>query len=274
MMAGRQQILRTLIVDEEPQARQNLTHHLEIMKGVSVAGEARNGNEALKFIREKSPDLVFFTFKLPDANGPEIVLQLEPENMPVIVFITDPDEQAVQALKDNALDYILKPVTAEHLQHTLDKIRASLTRRTGLNNARRLLKRISRVNNKLVSSFDRSAAKNARLPEQSNGDPIVIKEGGNTTQINQCDIEWIDAAGDYMCIQSRGTTYIIRATMKSLETMLDERYLHRIHRSTIINFKRVREIEPHINGEYFLTLDSGHRVKLSRTYKHKLDLIK
>jgi two-component system LytT family response regulator len=273
-MAGRQQILRTLIVDEQPQARQNLAHHLASIKGVSVAGEARNGNDTLKFIREKSTDLVFLNFKLPDANGPEIVLQLEPENMPIIVFITDPDEKTVQALKDNALDYILKPVTAEHLQHTLEKIRASLKRRTGLSNARRLLKRVSRLNNKLVGNFDRPAAKNARLPEQGDSDPIVIKEGGNTTQINQRDIEWIDAAGDYMCIQSRGTTYIIRKTMKSLEKILDKRYLHRIHRSTIINLKRVRDIEPHINGEFFLTLDSGHRVKLSRTYKHKLDLIK
>lgn len=273
-MAGRQHILKALIADDERQARQNLAQALESMSGVSVAGEAHTGNEALKLISKKNPDLVLLNLKLPDANGAEIVLQLEPANMPIVLFVTDPDEKTVQALKDNALDYILKPVTAERLQHALDKIRASLKRRTGLNNARRMLQRVSRFNDKQISSLDQPTEKNTRLPEQIESDPIIIKEGGNITQINQCDIEWIDAAGDYMCIQSGGATYIIRKTMKSLEKTLDKRYLHRIHRSTIINVNRVREIEPHINGEYFLTLDSGHRVKLSRTYKHKLNLIR
>ena len=90
--------------------------------------------------------------------------------------------------------------------------------------------------------------------------------------MNQEEIEWIDAAGDYMCVQANGTTYIMRKTMKELEKELDESILQRIHRSTIINVRLVREMESHINGEYFLTLDSGHRVKLSRTYKDKLKL--
>ncbi len=99
---------------------------------------------------------------------------------------------------------------------------------------------------------------------------LEIRDGGHTTRVNQQDIEWIGAAGDYMCVQSGGKTYIMRKTMKQLEKELDGNILQRIHRSTIVNIKQVREMEPHINGEYFLTLKSGHRVKLSRTYKNKL----
>jgi len=99
---------------------------------------------------------------------------------------------------------------------------------------------------------------------------LAIHDGGRTTWIDQRDIEWIDAAGDYMCVQSGGKTYIMRKTMKELEKELDGSILQRIHRSTIVNVRQVREMEAHINGEYFLTLESGHRVKLSRTYKSKL----
>ncbi len=103
---------------------------------------------------------------------------------------------------------------------------------------------------------------------------LAIRDGGRTTWVDQQDIERIDAAGDYMCVQSKGKTYIMRKTMKKLEKELDGSILQRIHRSTIVNIRQVREMEAHINGEYFLTLESGHRVKLSRTYKNKLKLFR
>ena len=99
---------------------------------------------------------------------------------------------------------------------------------------------------------------------------LAIKDGGHTTWIPQDKIEWIDAAGDYMCVHSGGETYIMRMTMKKLEESLDADYLQRVHRSTIVNVHQVRELQAHINGEYFLTLSRGHTVKMSRTYKDKL----
>jgi two-component system LytT family response regulator len=99
---------------------------------------------------------------------------------------------------------------------------------------------------------------------------LVIKDGGSTTWIPQEKIEWIDAAGDYMCVHSGGETYILRTTMKKLEKSLNADYLQRVHRSTIVNVHRVKELRAHINGEYFLTLKGGHTVKMSRTYKDKL----
>lgn len=103
--------------------------------------------------------------------------------------------------------------------------------------------------------------------------PLAIRDGGRTTLVRQEDIDWVDAAGDYMCVHALGETHILRKTMKQLERELDADYLQRIHRSTIVNVRCVKELQPHINGEYFLVLDSGHTVKLSRTYKHKLDYL-
>ena len=101
---------------------------------------------------------------------------------------------------------------------------------------------------------------------------LAIRDAGRTTWILQRDIEWIDAAGDYMCVHAGGETFIMRKTMKQLEQELDSSILQRVHRSTIVNIDQVRELKPHINGEYFLTLRAGHTIKLSRSYKDKLRL--
>ena len=102
---------------------------------------------------------------------------------------------------------------------------------------------------------------------------LAIRDGGKTTWVKQEDIEWVDAAGDYMCVHANGETHIMRKTMKELESELDADFLQRIHRSTIVNVRRVKSMQSHINGEYFLTLKGGHTVKLSRTYKEKLKFL-
>ena len=107
-------------------------------------------------------------------------------------------------------------------------------------------------------------------PKPENPKPLAIRDGGKTTWVKQEDIDWVDAAGDYMCVHALGETHIMRKTMKQLEAELDAEFLQRIHRSTIVNVQRVKSLRAHINGEYFLTLAGGHTVKLSRTYKDKL----
>ena len=110
--------------------------------------------------------------------------------------------------------------------------------------------------------------------KRKGGTKLAIRDGGKTTWVKHDDIEWIDAAGDYMCVHALGETHIMRMTMKQLEQELDSEFLQRIHRSTIVNIRYVKEMQSHINGEYFLTLDGGHTVKLSRTYKDKLRHLK
>lgn len=271
---NRLQILKTLIVDDESLARRGLAHRLKDIADIEIVGEARNGREALKLIEENKPDLVFLDIQMPGVSGFEVVQQLDAETMPIILFLTAYDEYAVRAFEVNALDYILKPIDEERLHQVLEKVRANLKQKRALKQKRLILKLVSSISGKEISSFEDLEGKDVSELGHKEPSRLAIRDGGRTTWVNQDDIEWIDAAGDYMCVQALGVTYIMRKTMKELEKELDDNILQRIHRSTIINIHQVREMESHINGEYFLTLQSGHRVKLSRTYKDKLRLFK
>ena len=274
MTTDKQRILKTLIVDDESLARRGLAHRLRNIEDIKIVGEARNGREALKLIREMTPDLVFLDIQMPGISGFEVVQQLDVETMPVILFLTAYDEYAVRAFEVNALDYILKPIDEDRLHQVLDKVRANLSQKRALKHKSLLLKLASEISGESISSLDELEETGVAELVQKEPSRLAIRDGGRTTWVNQDDIEWIDAAGDYMCVQSLGVTYIMRKTMKELEKELDASILQRIHRSTIVNVGQVREMESHINGEYFLTLQSGHRVKLSRTYKDKLKLFK
>ena len=274
LAASKQKNLKTLIVDDESLARRGLIHRLKNIADIEIVGEARNGREALDLIAEKKPDLVFLDIQMPGISGFEVVQQLDIETMPVILFLTAYDEFAVRAFEVNALDYILKPVDEERLHQVLSKVRANLSQKRALKHKRMLLKLASDISGETINSFEELEAKDVSDLAPKEPSRLAIKDAGRTTWVNQDDIEWIDAAGDYMCVQALGVTYIMRKTMKQLEKELDGSILQRIHRSTIVNVRQVREMESHINGEYFLTLGSGHRVKLSRTYKDKLKLFK
>ena len=274
LAASKQKNLKTLIVDDESLARRGLIHRLKNIADIEIVGEARNGREALDLIAEKKPDLVFLDIQMPGISGFEVVQQLDIETMPVILFLTAYDEFAVRAFEVNALDYILKPVDEERLHQVLSKVRANLSQKRALKHKRMLLKLASDISGETINSFEELEAKDVSDLAPKEPSRLAIKDAGRTTWVNQDDIEWIDAAGDYMCVQALGVTYIMRKTMKKLEKELDGSILQRIHRSTIVNVRQVREMESHINGEYFLTLGSGHRVKLSRTYKDKLKLFK
>jgi len=274
LTSGKQHILKTLIVDDESLARRGLVHRLKNIADIDIVGEACNGREALKFIKDKKPDLVFLDIQMPGINGFEVVQRLDIETMPIILFLTAYDEYAVNAFKVNALDYILKPIDEERLHQVLEKVRANLSQKRALKQKRQLLELVSQISGETINSFAELEEKNVGSLVQKEPSRLAIRDGGHTTWVIQDDIEWIDAAGDYMCVQVKGKTYIMRKTMKELEKELDGNILQRIHRSTIVNIRLVREMESHINGEYFLTLNSGHRVKLSRTYKDKLKLFK
>ena len=272
LTTGNQHILKTLIVDDESLARRGLTHRLKNIPDIEIVGEAQNGREALKLIEEEAPDLVFLDIQMPGLSGFEVLQKLDIETMPVILFLTAYDEYAVQAFEANALDYILKPIDEDRLHQVLEKVRANLSQKRALEHKQTLLDLVSQISGEPISSFAELEQKSIEELVHKEPSRLAIRDGGHTTWLDQEDIEWIDAAGDYMCVQANGTTYIMRKTMKELEKELDESILQRIHRSTIVNIKLVREMESHINGEYFLTLESGHRVKLSRTYKDKLKL--
>jgi two-component system LytT family response regulator len=264
--------IKILIVDDEALARRGLKHRLRSVPDAEILGEARNGREALKLIRELNPDLVFLDIQMPGMGGFEVIAELSGETMPAIVFVTAFDEYAIKAFEANALDYLLKPIEDSRLKEALDRVRDILDQQKAVTHKKSLLKLLGDITGERVSSMKDLSAKGVENMKRTEVSKLGIKDGGRTTWVPQNEIEWIDAAGDYMCVHARGETHIMRKTMKELEAELDPTLLQRIHRSTIVNVKKVRQMQSHINGEYFLTLEGGNTIKLSRTYKDKLKL--
>lgn len=268
--ASSNKVLSTLIVDDEALARRGLKHRLSRIPGVHVVAEARNGREALELIRKHEPDVVFLDIQMPGRNGFDVVRELSDGPMPAVVFVTAYDEYAIQAFEANAIDYVLKPIEDGRLQEALDRVRENLGQKQAARQRDSLLKLVSNITGERVSTMEDIEAKGVDKLKKREVQKLPIKDGGKTTWVPQDEIEWIDAAGDYMCVHAGGETYILRKTMKELEEELDPDFLQRIHRSTIVNIHCVKEMRSHINGEYFLTLTGGHTTKLSRTYKDKL----
>jgi two-component system LytT family response regulator len=268
--AALQPELSALIVDDEALARRGLKLRLKAMGGINIIGEARNGRESVKMIRELSPDLVFLDIQMPGMDGFDVIMELKDEPMPAIIFVTAFDEFAIKAFEVSAIDYLLKPIEDERLAEALAKVRKHQMRRKAGSQRNLLLKLVSEITGEPVKSIDELRQKGLHRMKRKEARKLAIRDAGKTTWVKQEDIEWIDAAGDYMCVHAKGETHIMRKTMKALENELDSDFLQRIHRSTIVNIHHIKEMQSHINGEYFLTLDSGHTVKLSRTYKNKL----
>jgi len=262
--------LKALIVDDEALARRGLKHRLNNMDGIEILAEAKNGREAVRKIRELSPDIVFLDIQMPGMDGFDVIMELRDERLPAIVFVTAYDEFAIKAFEVSAVDYLLKPIEDERLAEALSRARRFIGQRRANAQKNLLLRLVSEITGEPVKSIAELKQKGIHKIKRKEPRKLAIRDGGKTTWVNQEDIEWIDAAGDYMCVHALGETHIMRKTMKQLERELDSEFLQRIHRSTIVNIRKIREMQSHINGEYFLTLSSGHTVKLSRTYKSKL----
>jgi two-component system LytT family response regulator len=264
--------LKAIIVDDEALARRGLKHRLSQVADIEVVAEARNGREALNLIADLDPDLVFLDIQMPGMDGFDVIRELPVDKLPAVVFVTAFDDYAIQAFEANALDYLLKPIEDDRLADAVNRVRETREQRRAMQHKAALLKLVGNITGEDISSMEELGRRGVANLKKKEPARLAIKDAGKTTWIPQEQIEWIDAAGDYMCVHAEGETHIMRMTMKQLEQELDPEILQRIHRSTIVNVKQVREMRAHINGEYFLTLNCGHTIKLSRTYKDKLKL--
>lgn len=263
-----EQKIRALVVDDESLARQGLTIRLEELGQVEVLQACRNGQEALAAIAELEPDLIFLDIQMPGMTGFDVIGQLQQDNMPLVIFVTAYDEFAVSAFDLHAVDYLLKPIEPERLAVAVDKARQQLQGRRHAGEKRRLLDIVMSLTGRseeAVLELMGSNGKPMRYAEK-----LAIKDGASTTFVPVREIDWIDAAGDYMCVHVNGETHIMRTTMKELESLLDPLVFQRIHRSTIVNLERVEKVSSHINGEFHLTLNCGASLKMSRSYKDKV----
>jgi two-component system LytT family response regulator len=245
--------LRTVIVDDEPLARERLASLLSAEADIEVVRQCRDGEEAVTAIDQLSPDLVFLDVQMPALNGFEVLQAIGPEKMPLVVFVTAHDQHALRAFQVRALDYLLKPFDKERFQEALQRARMHIQRDETGDLGRRLLA--------LVKDLRRDQPKTDRL---------VVKSGGRLFFLRTDEIDWIEAAGNYVRLHVGTTSHLLRETMNSIEARLDPEKFFRIHRSRIVNMERIQEMQPWLNGEYAVVLRNGTRVTLSRGYREKL----
>ncbi len=268
MSESSQNKLSAIVVDDEALAREGLKLRLEQIDSVSVICECRDGKEALAAILEHEPDIVFLDIQMPGMTGFELISEIQGDVLPMIIFVTAYDAFAVDAFKVHAVDYLLKPVEDERLREAIDLCVQRKAERAAGEEKQRLLDMVVALSGKSESAIGEILESGDELVEQV--DRLAIKDGSSITFVPVRDIDWIDAAGDYMCVHARGATHIMRTTMKDLEARLDPTMFQRVHRSTIVNLERVEKVSSHINGEFHLSLSCGSTLKMSRSYKEKV----
>jgi len=265
--------IRTLLVDDERLARRGLELRLAAAPDVEIVGECENGREAIEHVAELAPDLMFLDIQMPGLSGFDVLARLPQDSMPVVVFVTAFDRYAIDAFEARALDYLLKPVEDARLEHALERVRTHLGERALLAQHERMLGLLADVQGAGELAPEELLARVAGEAPARYPDVLAIRTGRDVVRVPSAEIDWIDAAGDYMCIHAAGETHVLRATMKQLESSLDPQTFQRVHRSAIVNLRRVRKLRPHANGEYFLTLESGQELKLSRSHRDKVELL-
>ena len=260
--------LTTIIVDDEELARQGLAMRLEEVSEIEILAQCQNGREALNAINEYEPDLAFLDIQMPGTSGLELIGEIQGDVMPMIVFVTAFDEFAVDAFDVHAVDYLLKPVESNRLKEAINKAQKLKMQQGALGEKQKLLELAASLSGKSLDAIGELLESGDDLIEHA--DRLAIKDGTSLTFVPVKDIDWIDAAGDYMCVHAKGETHIMRTTMKELEARLAPSIFQRVHRSTIVNLERVEKISSHINGEFHLILDGGISLKMSRSYKNKV----
>ena len=263
--------IRTAIVDDEVLSRRGIALRLHEAPEFEVVAESSNGREAVSMLQQERPDLVFLDVQMPGLSGFEVLAQLPRDIMPLVVFITAYDQYALRAFEARAIDYLLKPIDDHRFEATLERVRQSVSERTATDQRDRLLEIVAEITGAGEIGLEEllehgTAALGVRQPQV-----LPIRQGRKTVRVPIPAIQWIDAAGDYMCVHAEGDTHILRGTMKELEEILDPRLFQRVHRSTIVNLRFVKSLRAHMNGEYFLSLEGGQELKLSRTYRDKVE---
>lgn len=261
--------INVLIVDDEPLARRRIARLLRAEPDVDVVGECGTGREAVEALKANDVDLVFLDVQMPDLDGFDVVAEVGAEKMPSVIFVTAYNEYALKAFEVHAVDYLLKPVEAERFQRAFQRAREFLGRKGEAQSGRRLKALLSQLLNE------------ERIPDVVTGehiaphpsryvDRIMVKTDGRVLFVKVNDVDWFEAAGNYIRLHAQRQTYMIRETMNALESSLNPSQFARIHRATIVNLDRIRELQPWFAGDYVVLLHDGSQLKLTRTYRDQL----
>lgn len=250
--------IRVLIVDDEEPARRRLQRFVEREPDTELVGACEEGDKAVEAARTLRPDLLLLDIQIPPEDGFAVLRALRDEAPPAVVFVTASDAHAMRAFEANALDYLHKPFSRERFGDALDRVRTRLREHEA-----------GRHRDRLLSLLDDHAADRTHV---GSGYPsrLVVKTGSQLVFLDPAEIDWVEAEGVYVRVWAGTTSYLLRESLKHVEERLDPQRFIRIHRSTVLNVERVRKIVPHFNGGALVILHDGSELKMSRTYRDRV----
>jgi two-component system LytT family response regulator len=246
--------IRTLIVDDEPLARERIRHLLRKEPDIDILAECADGRDAVAAIGKHKPDLVFLDVQMPELDGFGVLEQLDRSAMPAIVFVTAYDQFALRAFEVHALDYLLKPFDGARFKKTLEHARKRIQREPSEELSRRVAELLADLK-----------------PASKQQNRLAIKSAGKVLFLRIDEIDWVEAADNYVNLHVGNATHLHRETMAALEARLPSDKFMRINRSTMVNVERIKELQPMFHGEYAVILRTGARLTLSRGYREKLN---
>lgn len=246
-------LIRVLLVDDEPLAREMIREMLRDDSEAEIVGECVNGREAVEMIQTLTPEVIFLDVQMPEVGGFEVLEALKAKQMPHVIFVTAYDQYAVRAFEVHALDYLLKPFDRERFAASWQRAKAQILR-----------DRNGKLDQRILAILEELKA-GAKYLER-----LVIKSGGRIFFLEVDEIDWIEAEGNYVSVHKNGKAHLLRETISSLESQLDPKKFIRIHRSSIVNIQRIKELQPWFHGEYRVILQDGTQLTLSRNYRDNL----
>ena len=246
--------IRCLVVDDEPLGRERIVSLLRAIPDAEVVGESDTGGAAIRAIGELAPDLLFLDVQMPEVDGFGVLAALPARNVPAVIFVTAYDEYALKAFEVHAQDYLLKPFDP-------DRFLAAFARAAD----RIRVERASGAHDRLIAlleEIERDRPRRSRIP---------IRSGGSVFFLPVDEIDWIGAADNYVRIHAKNEVHVVRQTLQRMEESLAPNAFVRIHRSTIVNISRIKEIQPWFAGEYVVLLRDGTKLQTSRRYRARLE---
>jgi two-component system LytT family response regulator len=248
--------VRVLIVDDEPLAREKIRRMVEADPEMEIIGECVNGREAVTAVQSLLPDLMLLDVEMPGFDGFDVIDALKSSHLPLVIFITASDHYALRAFKVHALDYLLKPFDQERFAAAIEHAKMHLQ-----------LARKEQLNQRLLDLLEQIGTGSKYLER------LGVKTDGRVSFLQTADIEWIEAEGNYVNIHTSSKAYLLRTSIGGLEAQLDPKEFARIHRSTIVNLRRIKELQSWSHGEYRVILHDGTQLMLSRNYRDNLESI-
>jgi two-component system LytT family response regulator len=251
--------MRILTIDDERTARARVKRAIGDLPGVEIVGEAADGVSALAQIRQLRPDLIILDVQMPELDGFGVLAALDPAECPRVIFATAFDAYALQAFRVHAVDYVLKPINADRLREAVEHARTLVEGRSDDARLRALLDDVLAAREALQARSDVGA------------DRLLINTDGRIVPIRTADIDWIEAAGNYVRIHVKRSPRLSRDTLLAMEKRLDPSRFVRIHRSAIVNLDRVKELQAWFSGDFIVILTTGERLRLSRSFRRAFE---